>query len=102
MRVRIAAIAVLGFGMPAARAVDESPWAEAVALRGPHQAVFQKVSSQVLPNGRPIYRTNSFTSLGTGMHAWDGQGWIPADDRIELVPGGAVGQRTAHKVFFFR
>jgi hypothetical protein len=73
-----------------------------VELRGPHQAVFQKLSSEVLPlpNGRTLYRTNSYTSLGTGMHAWDGKAWVPADARLEPAPGGAIGHWTAHKVAF--
>jgi len=70
----------------AVRAAEEAGWSEAVELRGAHRAVFQKVSSEVLPNGRTFYRTNSYTSLGTGMHAWDGKAWVPADARLEPRP----------------
>lgn len=81
-------------------AAEDPEWSEAPALRGPHHAVWQKVFSEALPDGRTLYRTNSFTTLTTGMHAWDGKTWVPADTRIEPVPGGAVGHYTAHKIAF--
>ena len=78
----------------------DSAWTEVPELRGPHEAVFQKVITTEFPNGRRTIRTNSFVSLATGMHRQENGRWVPAVDAVEVFPDGAAARGTAHQVVF--
>ena len=74
----------------------------AIVERGPHHRVWQRTTTEVLPNGRTVERKNSYTELGVGMHRLDpatGQ-WVESKEEIELFKDGGVARQGQHSVIF--
>jgi len=50
------------------------------------------VTQQTLADGSVVLRTNSYTSLGTGIHYWKDGTWHDTNPRFALFPAGAVAE----------
>jgi len=71
-----------------------------VVERGPDHRVWERVTTQVLPNGESILRRSSYEEIATGMHYLkDGQ-WVESKEIIELFQGGAVARQSGVQVLF--
>src|SRR5207247_1225673 len=69
---------------------------------GPHHRVVQTVKVGLDQRGQQVTTTNSYVELATGMNVFsetEGK-WVPANDEIELVNGGAIAARTQQKIIF--
>ena len=76
--------------------VEVSPYT--ITERGPHHHVWQRVMVQTNSIGTPVYQTNSYTELATGMCFWNGNQWVDASDQIQLTANGATATTTQHHV----
>lgn len=71
-----------------------------VLEHGPHHRMMEGMARTAAPPGRPVWATNRYTELATGLHYWrDGQ-WLEAQELIEPAPGGARAVRGQHSVAF--
>ena len=72
-----------------------------VAERGPHHAVWQRVSEHATPYGRRYYVTNSYREIATGKHYLKGGEWTPSVPEITVLASGfGVATQLQHKVIF--
>ena len=76
-----------------------APEAQAVA-RGPHETVWAWTTPVAGPDGQTREERHSFIQLQTGLNRWTGSQYEPAQVEVEIFPGGAVSQKTAHRVIF--
>lgn len=78
--------------------VEISPYA--VAQRGPHNRVWEKVLAYTDGQGATIYQTNSFVELATGLNVRNGGQWVDASDQIQITPNGAAATNAQQQVSF--
>src|SRR5688572_21269061 len=73
-----------------------------VTGRGPHHAVWQRVSEYTTPYARKYYVTNSHVELATSMHYQNDQGnWLESKPIIELFPPeAAIARQGPMQVIF--
>lgn len=64
--------------------------------------VEQFISTQLDENGKPLSVTNSWTSLATGMHYFDGNAWVNTVAAFEETPEMFIAQNGPHKVILNR
>ena len=76
-----------------------APEAQAIA-RGPHETVWAWTTKVPGPEGQTREERHSFIQLQTGLNRWTGRQYEPAQVELEIFPGGAVSQKTAHRVIF--
>ena len=76
-----------------------APEARAVS-RGPHETVWAWTTQVAGPDGQTREERHSFIQLQTGLNRWTGSQYEPAQVEVEIFPGGAVSQKTAHRVIF--
>src|SRR5687767_11014414 len=75
--------------------------APAVVERGPHDALWLRVSEHTTAYGRKSYVTNSYRELATGKHYLKGEEWVPSVAEIIVLPSGfGVATQMQHKVIF--
>jgi hypothetical protein len=81
-------------------AESQAPPTPQVTERGADHRIWMRVTESMNAQGKVMYRTNSYTELGTGMHYFkDGQ-WVETKEEIELAGNGAVAMSGPHKVLF--
>ncbi len=74
-----------------------------VAERGAHHKVWERIESELGPDGKPFPRKRSYTELATGMHFKNERGeWEDAREEIEILPdnAGAIARKGQHKAIF--
>lgn len=62
--------------------------------QGFHHRTVERVSQLMTSYGQVINRTNTYQEIGTGINFWDGSGWRPTAERLEIVGGGAAAVAT--------
>jgi hypothetical protein len=75
--------------------------APVVLQSGPHHTVWQDVSAGMDGTGQPVWVTNSWTELATGLNYWEPllKQWAPAVEAFDLTPKGyAVATRGQYQV----
>ena len=72
-----------------------------VVAHGPHHDLVERITEFVTAYGKPIYRTNSYTTLATGLNYFKNGVWTPSQEEIELLPqGGAIARQGQHTIEF--
>jgi hypothetical protein len=72
-----------------------------IAERGPHHAVWQRVTERTALNGRMLYETNSYREIATGKHYLKDGDWVQSAAEITILPSGfGVATQMQHKVIF--
>lgn len=79
-----------------ARAQD----AARIVERGPHHRIVEQEFVTTNRLGKVETGVGQVIELETGMHYWDGQEWLEAEELVELAPGGAVAVKGQHQVKF--
>src|SRR5688572_29868721 len=70
-----------------------------VTERGPHHAVFSRLSQYVNSYGDVVTRSNGYVALATGMHFLKDGVWTESKEEIEILPSGyAVARQGQHRV----
>src|SRR5688572_30257155 len=74
--------------------------APVVTGRGPHEDHVEYVTTIQDEKGHILQRTNRYVTLATGLNRWDEfrKGWVPANNKIEMIHGHGVVQGTQHRV----
>lgn len=101
----VTAFAQLQPGSPAAvKPPDPPPLPEAtpfaVAERGAHHRVWERMTYEQSPSGRLVPKPRRYAELATGLHYWEEGQWKESQELIEGYPGGAVARHGQHKVIF--
>ena len=74
--------------------------APAVVERGPHHAVWQRVTQRTTDYGRKYYVTNSYQELASGLNYWRENQWVESREQIEIVQGAAIARQGQHQAAF--
>ena len=73
----------------------------AVVERGPHHALWQRLTAHTTSYGRTFYTTNGYYEIGTGKFHKRGDQWFPSVAEITVLPSGfGVATQLQHKVIF--
>jgi hypothetical protein len=69
--------------------------------RGPHHAVWARLSQYVNSYGDVVIRSNGYVALATGMHYLKDGVWTESREEIEILPSGyAVARQGQHRVIW--
>ena len=69
--------------------------------RGPHHALWSRLSQYVNSYGDVVTRSNDFVALATGMHFLKDGAWTESREEIEILPSGyAVARQGQHQVIW--
>ena len=72
-----------------------------VVERGPHHAIWQRVTESKTPWGRTYLITNSYRELSIGKHYLKNEQWVPSVLEISVLPSGfGVATQLQHKIIF--
>src|SRR5687767_9730127 len=59
-----------------------------ITERGPHHAVYSRLSQYVNSYGEVVTRSNGWVTLATGLHYERNGAWIESKEEIEVLPSG--------------
>jgi len=72
----------------------------AIVERGDNHRVWERVTSEELPNGQQVERKRQVTELASGLHYFEEGQWKESREEIEPFPEGAIARQGQHKVIF--
>jgi hypothetical protein len=98
----VPSLLLLAFGaVPTLPVVGADLPAPVVVERGPHHRVWERTTTEVLPDGTSMERKSGYTELATGLHYQNERGeWLDSKEEIEIVQGAAVARQGQHQAIF--
>lgn len=70
-----------------------------VIEQGPHHQLLRQVMQTVGEDGSPLFATNHFTAVATGLgYLGDNGKWQASTSDFELIDGGAAAWKGQHRV----